>query len=319
MGKSLFSAISLKGVHSAKWKPFFKDLLKSIKKDDLGNGAAAVAYYAMLALFPAMIFILSLLPYLPIENLQESILSTISQALPGETFEMLQSTILGVVAERRGGLLSFGALFTLYSASTGMYQAMMQLNRTYHVSESRSFIKGRGTALLLTIGLGLLVIASVALIMAGESFENWVTQAFHLSAVAQHLITVTRWVIIAVALTLGLAITYYFGPDVEQDFRFITPGSVIGVLLLIGASLLFKYYVENFATYNKTYGSLGAVIVLMLWLNLSSFVILIGSEINAMIEHYDPEGKDKGEKEQPDERPARRGLHRLRPSSFPST
>jgi membrane protein len=281
-------------------KKFGKDLYKEINEDNVSNGAAALAYYITLALFPAMIFLLSVLPYLPIANLQQALMDFIAQALPGDASKLLSDTLNGIMSTRTTGLVSFGALATIWAASAGMVAVIQQLNITYDVEETRSMFKVRGLAILMTFGLGLLMVAAFALIVLGGVLQNYLETHFGFGDSVLTLFAILRWVIIACAILLAFALTYYFGPNVEQKFQFITPGSVFGTVVIALASLLFKYYVENFGSYNATYGTLGAVIILMLWLYIGGLVLLLGSEVNALAEHYSPEGKEKGEKLQPE-------------------
>lgn len=280
------------------WKQFGKDLKNEVKEDNVSNGAAALAYYWMLAIFPAMLALLSLLPYLPIPNLQQSVMDLMNQMLPGEASKMFTGTIQEVLSQKKGGLLSIGLLLTLWAASNGMYAIMQQLNITYDVKEGRSFLKARGTALLLTFLVGALFIAGFGLVVFGGKIQALLISALGDNQAIFILFSLLRWLIVAVAMTLAFSVTYYFAPDVEQKFKFITLGSALGVLLLIAASMAFKFYVDHFGKYNATYGSIGAVIILMLWLNITGLVILLGSEINALIEHYSPQGKEKGEKKE---------------------
>ncbi len=292
-----FDGISLNGVYGRSWKTFFGDLWREMNEDDIFNGAAAVAYYFTLAIFPAMIFLLSLLPYLPIENMQGMVMGFLDQILPGDTATMLRDTVQGVVSTKREGLLSIGALLTVWAASSGVYGLMQQLDITYDVKEARPFWKSRLTAFLLVISFGVLTVAALTLIMGGDAFERWLAATdLNWNNLLSAAYGVVRWVFVAFALSLAFSIVYYFGPDVQQKFRFVTPGSALAVVVLLGASLLFKAYVKNFGNYNATYGGIGAVIVLMLWLNILGLVALVGSEVNALLEHYSPEGKLKGEK-----------------------
>jgi membrane protein len=298
MSKSLFEGISKKGVHGHRWKEFFRDLRGEIRDDNVANGAAALAYYLMLAIFPAMIFLLSLLPYLPIPNLQQAVMDVLHQALPGEAAQMFSGTVQEVLSKKKGGLLSFGALATLWAASSGLYAIMQQLNITYDVQEGRSFLKARATAVLLTLGFGVLVIGAFGLIVLGGQLQTWLTTSLGWTQPLLVLFAVVRWATVLVALIAAFATTYYFAPDVEQEFRFVSPGSILGVIVLIAASVVFKIYVTSFGKYSATYGGIGSVIILMLWLNITGFVLLLGSEINALIEHYSPYGKRKGQKKE---------------------
>jgi membrane protein len=279
-------------------KKFFKDLYNEIVEDDISNGAAAIAFYLMLALFPAAMFLLTILPYLPIQHLKEAVFDFLGQALPTSAAQLFIDVVERITSQRRGGLLSFGLVFAIWSASSGMYAVMQQLNTTYDVKEGRPFWKARGTALLLTLVYAVMIIGAFALIVLGGVIQAWVASLIGWSKPLLIFFATFRWVIIIALLLFALACIYYFGPDVKQKFRFVTPGSVLAVLVLVGSSMLFRLYVTNFADYDATYGSIGAVIVMMLWLYIAGFMILLGSEVNALIEHYSASGKEKGEKEE---------------------
>lgn len=278
------------------FRQFLVDLNREISEDNVFVGAAALGYYLTLAIFPALILLMTIIPYLPVANIDQEIMRVLETALPEDAFSMVSRVVEEVTSQRRGGLLSFGVLGTLWAASTGMYAIMQQLNITYDVSEARSYIRARAVALALSIMFGLLVIGAFWLIVAGGAAEDWLGEQRGIPDFLLTIFAVFRWIVIVLALLLGFALIYKFAPNVEQKFRFITPGSVIGVLLLIIASLGFAIYVANFADYSATYGSIGAVIILMFWLYIAGLVILVGSEINALIEHYSPKGKRKGEK-----------------------
>lgn len=278
---------------------FAKDLYNETSEDNLFNGAAALAYYFFFALFPAMIFLLSLIPYLPIENLHQAVMDFLYQALPGDAANALEGVISEVTLNTHGGLLSLGVILTLWAASSGLYAVMQQLNVTYDVRETRPFWQVRGQAILLTLLFSVLIVAAFSLIVFGGVLQKWLANALGWGDALLVAFAIFRWLVIAILLLGGFALTYYYGPDVEQKFRFITPGSVLGVIILVGATLSFRIYVEHFGNYAKTYGSIGAVIVMMLWLYIAGLVILFGSEINALIEHYSPEGKNKGERREP--------------------
>ncbi len=270
------------------FKQLFQEFRAQLTNDNVFNGAAALAYYWTLAIFPALIFLLSLIPYLPVEDLDRAIMDLLHQALPGEAAQALTSNVERLVNQRQGGLLSLGLLGTLWAASSGMYAIMQQLNITYGVKEGRSFFKARGVALLLTLLFGVLVLGAFTLVVLGGVIQDWVASALGFAA--------ARWAIIVLTLLLGFALMYYLGPNAKQKFRWITPGSVVGVLLLTLASLAFRFYVTNFGQYDATYGSLGAMIILMLWLYIAGLVLLAGSEVNVVYEQHLPEGKTRGEK-----------------------
>ncbi len=277
---------------------FLKELNQEMSDDNIYNGAAALAYYLTMAIFPALILLMTLIPYLPIENVDTAIMDMLGQALPGEAYDMVAGVVNEVTGQKRGGLLSFGILATIWATSSGMYAIMQQLNITYDVKEGRNFIRTRLTAILLSLMFAVLVLGAFSMIVLGGVIQDWLGSQFGFSDWLLWLFAAFRWVMILLALLLGFALVYKFAPDVEQKFAFITPGSLLGVLLLIIASLGFAFYTSNFADYSATYGSIGAIIILMLWLYIAGLVILIGSEINALVEHHSPEGKRKGEKEE---------------------
>jgi len=283
-------------MHRIPYTQFARDLYKEIANHNVFIGAAALAYYLMLSIFPAAIFTLSLLPFLGIPRLDQAIMDLVRQALPQESANLFTGIVSEVTSQRRGGILSFGLIFLVWSSSSCLNAFMQQLNISYGVKEHRPFWKVRGTALLLVVVFFVLVVGGLGLIVFGGVIEDWVANHLGLTEGLPILFAVFHWVVILAFLLLGFAIIYYFGPDVEQKFKFITAGSVTGVVLLVLASLGFRIYVAHFADYSRTYGSLGAAIVLQLWLYITGLILLVGSEVNVLVEQYSPGGKNMGQK-----------------------
>lgn len=265
---------------------FLRDLYRATTEDNVFNGAAALGFYLTLALFPALIATMSIIPYLPIDNVDQAIMDLLGQALPDQASGMVRDVVGQVTGERRGGLLSFGLLGTVWATTTGMYAVMQQLNITYDVKEARSFLRARLVALGLSLLFEVLVIGAFSLIVLGGVLQDWIGNRYGFSSVLLTFFATFRWVVIVLALLLGFAVIYRFGPNVRERFVFITPGSVVGAALLIAASLGFSFYAGHFADYDATYGSIGAVITLMLWLYIAGLVILLGSEINVLWRRY---------------------------------
>lgn len=262
---------------------FTKDLRAKLTRDRITNGAAALAFYWMLALFPAAIFVLTLLPYLPIANLDLAIMDLLKQAMPGEAAGLFEQTVKNVVSNRNPGLLSFGLLLTLWSASSGVYAIMSELNVVHDTMETRSFFRARGVALLLMLAAVVLVLGSLGLAIAGGVIQSWLAGALGLSGPLLFAFAALRWIVILLALLFALALLYTYGPAVkERGFRLLTPGTVVGAACVAIASFAFKLYVGNFASYDKTYGSLGAVIVLLMWLFVTGLVVLFGAEVDVV-------------------------------------
>lgn len=265
-------------------KDFWIELFNETNDDNLSNGAAALAFFSMLSLFPALIFLLSVLPYLPIENLYGEVMTALRDLLPDSSAEAISATIAEITLNKKASLLSFGAFFALWSASAGVYAAMLQLNTTYDVVERRPYWKVRGLAILLTLACGGMLVTAFALIVGGGALQAWLENIYILNPTVPVLFQIFRWLMIVGLLFGVFAMIDFYGPDRKQTFRLVSQGAVITVVTLIVSSLLFRLYVSNFSDYSASYGSLGAIIALMMWLYITGHVVLLGSEINAILE-----------------------------------
>lgn len=254
---------------------------RETNEDNVFGSAAELAYYFLLALFPMLIFLTSLVGFVP--DAQQRIFHALGQVMPGEAMRLVDQTIHDVVQNRSGGLLSFGVLGTLWAASGGAAAVMNTLNVAYDAPEKRSFWKIRLVALGLTVMLALLVVGGAVLIMFGDRFSEWTAQRLGFGAAFTVAWGVLDYLLGLAFLFLGIQLVYYFGPNIQQQWRWITPGAVFAVLLLIVTSLLLSLYLRYGPSYSATYGSLGAVVVLMLWLYLLGAIVLIGGEINSEI------------------------------------
>src|SRR5262245_54729349 len=271
-------------------------VVREIQRDNCSVYAAALAYYFIFALFPFFLFLAALLAYLPFPNLIEQILTLLANVLPGEALALIQDNVTSLVSTPRGGLLSFGILAALWTSSSAITAIADALNHAYKVKEGRPFWKVRGIALLLTIGLSVFLIGSIVLLIFGPQIGGYLANLVGLGPVFEATWNILRWPVILIMVTTAAAAIYYFTPDVEQEWKWITPGSIFAVMTWTLASLGFSYYVNNFGSYDKTYGSIGAIIVLLTWMYVSGFFILVGGEINAEIEHASTRGKAPGEK-----------------------
>lgn len=280
-------------------KSLIKRVYAELSRDDVPGYAAQLAYYFLFSLFPFFIFLAALLAYIPIPNLMEQIMTLVGDFVPAAAADVIRDNVEQLVGRPRGGLLSFGILLALWSASSAIAAIGECLNRAYGVREGRPFWRVRGAAILITIGLAALMICSMVLLIFGPEVGSLLADRLGVGIVFDSIWWMLRWPIIVFLMMFSVALVYYFTPDVEQQWRWITPGSVISVLAWIAMSLLFGFYVDNFGQYDKTYGSIGAVIVLLTWMYLSGFFLLLGGEINAEIEHAAATGKNKGEKKLP--------------------
>lgn len=291
--EDLKDAFSLRGVGV---KELFKRVISEVQQDNCAAYAAALAYYFLFALFPFFLFLTALLAYLPIPNLMDQIMGSLAQVMPGETLSLVQDNLGNLVTQQRGGLLSFGILAALWTSSSAITAICDALNHAYDVEEGRPFWKLRGTAILLTMGLSIFLIVSIVLLMFGPQIGGWLADFVGLGRAFEIAWNILRWPVILFLVTAAVAAIYYFAPDVDQGWKWMTPGSVFAVLLWLLISIGFSYYVNNFGSYDKTYGSIGGIIVLLTWMYASGFAILVGGEINAVIEHASAEGKAPGEK-----------------------
>ena len=272
-----------------------KEAVTDFFKHDMTTYASALAYQVFFSLFPFIIFLVALLGFLRLSSFFDWLRQHSQMMLPPEATEQVNKVITELQQEQ-GGLLSFGVILALWSASAAVRATMNALNVAYGVHESRPAWKLYPLSVLYTIGLAAMMILAAACLTVGPQAIAWLADLVGMEQVFVMLWAWLRWPVAVLLLALAVAIIYYVAPDVGQKFKFITPGALLAVLVWVGASLGFNYYVRTFADYNATYGSIGAIIILLLYFFLSSAVLLFGAEINATIEHDSPEGKDPGEK-----------------------
>jgi membrane protein len=267
--------------HSA-WQ-FVKRLTAELVDSRLENGAAALAFYSMLALFPAAIFGLSLMPYLPLPNLQQAIFDLLGELLPHEAAELFNTTVQRIISQRHTGLLSFGLLFAIWSASSGIVAVMEQLDVVHRAQRCRNALRARGVAVLLLFPLFALIVLTFGLVICGAELQKWLASHVGTHPLLLGSFAGLRFVIIAFALLAAFAFMYRIGPSAGRPFRLFSPGTIFATLGVAVASLGFKLYVERFGSYDAIYGSLGAVIVLLLWLFVTGWVFLLGAAIDEFL------------------------------------
>ncbi|MCM3903327.1 MAG: YihY/virulence factor BrkB family protein [Pyrinomonadaceae bacterium] len=265
-----------------------KRLWNEIQQDDVFGRAAQLSYYFLLSLFPLLIFLTSLIGVIvgSESSIRRSLFSRLSQVMPPAAFGLIDSTMQEVAAASSGSKISFGILAALWAASNGMGAITEALNVAYDVKESRPWWKQRLTAISLTIGLSVLIIGALVLVLSGGKIADNLAANFALGTVFTFTWRFLQWPIVFATVLFAFAMIYYFAPDVrDQEWVWITPGAVLGVVLWLLVSFGFRLYLHYFDSYSKTYGSLGAVIVLMLWLFFTGAAVLIGGEVNAVIDN----------------------------------
>src|ERR1044071_3469058 len=297
----MLKSLSLGGLG---WKELAKRVYAEVMDADVPRRSAPLSYYFLLALFPALLFLTSLLGYLAGEDsqLRQGLFNYLATVLPGEASQLVSKTVTDVTQSSGGGKLSFGILATLWAASNGMGAISESLNAAYDLKESRPWWKVRLTAVGLTLALTLLIVTALVLVLYGHDIADAVSIKLGLGSAFATAWKVLQWPLVLVFVLLAFALIYYFGPDAHhQEWKWITPGAVVGVALWLLISFAFKAYLSYFNSYSATYGSLGAVIILMLWFYFTGTAILVGGEINSEVENAmarqgAPDAKEKGEK-----------------------
>ncbi len=284
---------------SVTWGQVFRRTLKEASDDDVLGRSAQLSYYFFLALFPMLICIMAILGLFSGagEHVRQELLNLLSTALPGSASQLVGQTLAELSKAHNGSKLSFGILFSLWTASAGMSAIMDTLNAEYEVRETRSFFRKTAVAIGLTIVSALLLMVAISIVVAGGP----AAQAFAHGAISA-LLKIAEWPVAVAFVLLGFAVIYFFAPDVkDQKWHWVTPGALTALVLWFLVSLGLKIYLHFFNSYSATYGSLGAVIVLLLWFYLTGAAVLLGAELNSVIEDAaaeagEPEAKLKGEK-----------------------
>jgi len=281
------------------WYEVIRRTWASAMEDDILGRSAQLSYYFFLAVFPALICLLAVLKLFAAsgEALRVGFLQFLTNLMPGSASQLVEKTLREITQSSAKSKIPIGILFSLWSASAGMSAVMDTLNSQFKVPETRSFVRRNLTAIGLTAGCAFLLLASLAIVLAGgpvaETFSHGISTG---------LIKIVQWPTAFALMLFGFALIYFFAPDVkEQKWHWVTPGAVCALFLWLVVSLALKIYVHFFNTYSATYGSLGAVIILLIWFYLTGTAVLLGAEINSVLEDEaalegDPEAKMKGEK-----------------------
>lgn len=265
-----------------------KVFIEKVTKDEIIERANGVAFNFTLSVFPAIIFLFTLTPYIHAivpEVSKDSILIFLGEMLPSSMYETIYTTVEDIIGRTRGGLLTFGAVFSLWLATNGMMSLMKAFNAVYKTTEKRSFIRTRLVGTGLTIMLAVSMMLASILLVIGNIVVNFINEIQWLDIQSHQVLIffIVRFVVLFLVFFLAISFIYYFGPAVHYNWRFFSIGSFVATGLCMLVTYGFSFYVSNFATYNKLYGSLGILIALMIWQEILSIVLLVGYEINASI------------------------------------
>jgi len=259
---------------------YIKDLIGEFKKDDIPLLAASQAYYYLLAVFPLLIVCFAIIPYFKIDPADAT--GFLEDILPGEMVSIFEENIISLIETPQGGLLTIGAIGALWSASSGINAFIKAVNEAYEIDETRSFITVRLIALALTISLIISFIVAILLPVFGNVILTYIGNLFGLSGSSVILLQISRWAISIIVITSLLLLLYRFAPNKKLPFNHIFPGALTASILWLLISLGFSFYVGNFGNYSATYGSLGGIIILMMWFFLTGLILMIGAEINVI-------------------------------------
>ncbi|MEB0075791.1 YihY/virulence factor BrkB family protein [Pseudomonas sp. CCI3.2] len=276
-----------------------KVLMRTVNEfmdDEMSTYASALAYQMLFSLFPFLLFLIALIGFLHLPDFFSWLRLQSELVLPPQALDQV-NPVIDQLQQSKGGLLSIGIVIALWTASAGVRLMMSAMNAAYDVAEGRPIWKRFPLSILYTIGIAGMLLAAAGLMVTGPQVMSWLAGQIGMQDFIVTLWTLLRWPVIIVLLMVAVALMYFVMPDVKQEFRFITAGSVLAVVVWIVASLGFGYYVKTFSDYNAMYGSIGAIIVLLLYFYISAAVLLLGAEMNAVIEHMHAEGKNPGEKE----------------------
>ncbi len=265
---------------TAKIVAFIKELAARIHNDELPSLSAELAYYLLLSLFPFLIFLITLIGFLPVQA--PDLLGLVESFAPDQAMSMIENNLDNIIGSHNGKLLSFGIMATMWSASNGINAIVRAFNRAYHVKENRPFLVARGMAVLLTFAMIFVIIVALLLPVFGHMVGFYLFSTFGLSETFLSLWAASRWIISGVILFIVFMGLYYFAPNKRLTLKNVVQGAVFATIGWTVVSFIFSYYVNNFGNYTATYGSLGGIIVLLIWLYLSGMIIVIGGEVNAI-------------------------------------
>ena len=278
------------------WSELARRTWREVIEDDVLGLAAQLSYYFFLALFPAILFLLAVASFFPLSNITDDVGRSLGPFVSPQVLELIKEQMQRLANNENGGLLTFGVAGALWSSSAALVSIVGALNRAYDIDEGRPWWKVRLVAIGLTLGVALIVLVALSLVLVGPTLADKLGQTTGWGAPFEWTWLILQWPLVFALVATGIGLIYYFGPDAEQDWAWITPGAVAATMLWLLVSLLFKVYVANFTDYEGLYGAVGGVIVLMLWFYVSGIAILTGAELNAEIEHASPYGKAPGQK-----------------------
>ena len=256
---------------------------KGLMEGAITTRASSLAFNFFLAFFPSIIVFFTLIPYIPIEGLQETLMELLAVVLPPSTNEITFTTLDDIINNPRGGLLSLGFILALYFSTNGINSLIEAFNSSYHIREIRPLIQQKILSLGLTLLLSVMLIIAIGLIIFGTVVVNYLVENSIITSSAADLIIYGKWMVMLAMLFFGISILFHLGPAMKSKWKLFTPGSIFATIFIIITSIGFNYYINNFSQYNKIYGSIGTLMIILLWMYFNSIILLTGFELNASI------------------------------------
>jgi membrane protein len=275
-------------------REFLRRLYRAYQDDLLFDSAAQLSYYFLFSLFPFLFFLATLTAYLPATEWIERLMPQLRALAPVQVSGFVEQNLHALTAEQRPSLLVLSLFGSVFSASRGIDAIRRALNLAYDVKESRPWWKTEIIALGITLAGAVSVLSALALLVAGGQVGFWLAERAHVETAYVLVVQQLRWPVTAFLIATLVAAVYHLLPDVKQTFRFVLPGAALATLLWLVATWGFGQYVASFDTYNLTYGSIGGMVVLLIWLYLSGVIFVLGGTINALLEQASPAGKARG-------------------------
>ena len=257
--------------------------IKGLQEGAITTRASSLAFNFFLAFFPSIIVFFTLIPYIPISGFQETLMEILSNILPPSTNTATFNTLEDIINNQRGGLLSIGFILALYFSTNGMSSLIQAFNSSYHIRENESILKHQLLSIILTIILSALVFLTIILIIFGKAAILYLIEYEIISQNQITLLNIAKWVILTFMLFIGITTIFNFGHSIKSRTKIFSPGALLATLFIILTSVVFSYYIDNFSQYNKIYGSIGTLIIILLWIYFNAIILLIGFELNASI------------------------------------
>ena len=259
--------------------------LRGLTQGYITSRAAAISYSIFLAIFPFLIFLFNIIPFIPIDNFQQQLLGIIQDFMPRMAYESVKETIIDIVTRPRSSLLILNLVLTLYFSTNGVNSLIEAFNNTYHDLETRASFKQYLVSVFIVLINSFLLIIAIALITFGSAMLKWILpEVIANSSIVALSLEMLRWLIILLLLLMAISFIYYLAPARRKNFRFFSPGSLLATLLIIITTLGFNFYVDNFSSYNALYGSLGTLMIVLVWIYINAISLIVGFELNASIQ-----------------------------------